>query len=260
MAPEKLLCKRAKVPGPAYDKERASRRKAREPKGGQEKQEMLPQVTKMQLPPPNPSTEPQVTAPINKKGRKGKTRQPGAMSKGRTRQQAQGIPLGVSSTSSTSLSSVGTFSPSLFKEHPMPHDKLCLDIILSVPGLLSSHRTGIRNRTPPCQPYLDRIAASYAHLAHQHGGTCTRRAVTLSWRCFPASSETQAVTGTQEVLNRELMEEEVTRHKSVIYSDAFQALTAAEMTGESQAPTALPRLYVLPFPPNSFWAATWVQL
>ena len=47
------------------------------------------------------------------------------------------------------------------------------------------------------------------------------------------------------------MEEEVSRHKSVIYSDAFQALTAAETPVESHVPTASPRLYMLQFPPNS---------
>lgn len=186
--------------------------------------------------------------------RKGKTWQPKAKNKGRTRQQAQGIPLGIGSTS-TNLSCVGFFFQNLFKEHLMPHDKLYLDIILSVPGLLSSHRDWHQAQDTFLPALFGQdccfLRASHPEQKTPSASTCTRRAVKYSWRCFPARSKTQAVTVTQEVLNRDLMEEEVSRHKSVIYSDAFQALTAAEMQVESQVPPASPRLYMLQFPPNS---------
>lgn len=137
----------------------------------------------------------------------------------------------------------------------MPHDKLYLDIILSIPGLLSSHRDWHQAQDTFLPALFGQdccfLRASHPEQKTPSASTCTRRAVKYSWRCFPARSKTQAVTVTQEVLNRDLMEEEVSRHKSVIYSDAFQALTAAEMQVESQVPPASPRLYMLQFPPNS---------
>lgn len=142
----------------------------------------------------------------------------------------------------------------------MPHDKLYLDTILSVPGLLSSHRDWhqAQDTILPALLGQDRCFLRASHPAQKtpSASTCTRRVAKYSWCCFPARSKTQAVTEMREVLNRDRVEEEVSRHKSVIYSNAVQALTAAETPVKSQVPTASPSFTSSNFHPTALWTVT----